>query len=681
MIYQFYPICLEITPKRTIQDNTRPTELRKNLQQTQQQLITSISHLGTNLTISLRYIYDPNQSPKLKTYLLINRPHNTQTEEHSEQILSLLTKGKLSQFFTLTPQPNLTPFQNLDWVQTIGEILKHEEFIAPQNYYLPHLFEANQTNDMSAVCDVIHRLDSKLILEITLQTYENPNQKSLWVNAINQMLAQLDKVNANTSGIKDNILSVTSALYQKYQQSYPNSDLFQYSIKALAENRADAFPVLDALIHEAIKETPHGKRCRIIQVSKNQPGFSESLEATKNVDISSEIEWEGWQKNNSEMSIANAIQPQKKGLGKWGNDSGSLPDKPSFYHQNQPPMIGGINSEQNQNLPQLYNAVSDGSGLAKFSATPPPSRMVDLKPLHRLATAQEISGFFRIAVSKVETNTFVEENINQIPQEFIEGFTIENVVRKYREKITEDTYVVGIAEDGKVCISDFSKIPHRIIAGETGSGKTNFISSVIYQFLFANPSRQIYIVDFQAGLHYQFIVDQQPTVQMVTQNQDCAKLLNELWNTHEKRRQEMLTNRVRNLTDLKAKHGIINNRILLIIDEAFYIKTAERDVKKTIETHLNNLAAQSRVTGIHIIYCSQTPTSDIIDTQTSNNMGEKVIFRINSSTDSNRLLGEPTAASLPVEPKGRAIYKGLDGQPKLVVTPYVPDDIWENSLI
>ena len=62
-------------------------------------------------------------------------------------------------------------------------------------------------------------------------------------------------------------------------------------------------------------------------------------------------------------------------------------------------------------------------------------------------------------------------------------------------------------------------------------------------------------------------------------------------------------------------------------------------------------------------------------------MGEKVIFRINSSTDSHRLLGEATAASLPVEPKGRAIYKGLDAQPKLVVTPYVPDDIWENSLI
>jgi len=93
------------------------------------------------------------------------------------------------------------------------------------------------------------------------------------------------------------------------------------------------------------------------------------------------------------------------------------------------------------------------------------------------------------------------------------------------------------------------------------------------------------------------------------------------------------------------------------------------------------LAAQSRVTAIHIIYCSQTPTSDIIDTQTSNNMGEKVIFRIDSSTDSMRLLGETTAADLPVDPKGRAIYKGLDGKPKLVGTPKVPDEIWEIPLV
>ncbi len=665
-----YLLGLEIAPKQTIQNNTHPTELRKNLQQTQQQLISSISRLATNLTISLRYIYDPNQSPKLKTYLLINRPHNTQTAEHSEQILSLLTKGKLSQFFTLTPQPNLTQFQNLDWVQTIGEILKHEEFIAPQNYYLPHLFEANQTNDMSAVCDVIHRLDSKLILEITLQTYDNPTKKSLWVNAINQMLAQLDQINANTSGIKDNILSVTSALYQKYQQSYPNSDLFQYSIKALAENRADAFPVLDALIHEAIKETPHGKRCRIIQVSKNQPGFSESLEATKNVDISSAIEWEGWHKNNSQMSIANAIQPQKKGLRKYGGDSGSFPDKPSFAPQNQPPMIGGVNSEQNSNLPQLYNAVSDGSGLAKLSSTPPPSRMVDLKPLHRLATAQEISGFFRIAVSQ-------ENSITNMTEKSLPVANAEDLFKHYQMLLKKDPdryrdcYIVGVNDEGNPLISSWAETPNRLVAGIPGAGKSNFLNWVILQFIYANPKGKVYIADF-AGVDFNFLVNKlKANVEIITTIEQCLKLVEKIYDDEYQQRIDLLTNTgVLNIQQLREE-GVEIQRTLWIIDEAADIALAPSKSKETIQARLIEYARKGRKCGLHLIYCTQRPSTTIITPQVLDACSEKIVFRV-SLDASEAIIKTSQASKISKESRGRAVLMVVGGDDNdFVNTPYI----------
>ena len=678
MIYQFYPLCLEITPKQTTQETSK-TELRKNIQQTQQQLITSISHLATNLTISLRYIYDPNQSPKLKTYLLINHPHNTQTAEDSEQILSLLTKGKLSQFFTLTPQPNLTPFQKLDWVQTIGEILKYEEFIPPQNYYLPHLFEANQTNDMSAVCDVIHRLDSKLILEITLQTYDNPNQKSLWVNAINQMLAQLDQVNANTSGIKDNILSVTSALYQKYQQSYPNSDLFQYSIKALAENRADAFPVLDALIHEAIKETPHGKRCRIIQVSKDKPGFYESLEATKNVNISSAIEWEGWHKNNNEMSIATAIQQQKKGLGIFGN-SVSLPDKPSFDYQNQPPMIGGVNSEQNPNLPQLSNAVSNGSGLAKLSATPPPSRMVDLKPLHRLATAQEISSFFRIAVPKEIPNESMTEKSLPVANS-------EDLFNYYKSLLEQDSdtyrdcYIVGINDEGNPVISSWAETPHRLVAGVPGAGKTNFLNWVIFQFLYANPTGKIYIADF-AGVDFNFLAKHfKDNVEIITTVEECQKLVEKIHTDEYQRRINLLKEaEVQNIQQLREE-GVEIQRTLWIIDEAADIALAPSKLKETIQTRLIEYARKGRKCGLHVIYCTQRPSTAIITPQVLESCEEKIVFRV-SSDASQAIIATTQAAKISKESRGRAVLMLVGGDDNdYVNTPYIQVPVGKKVLV
>lgn len=673
-----FPICYQLYPQRSYQENS-PNELRKNLLQTQQQLISSISRLGTNLTISLRYLYDPNQSPKLKTYLLINHPHNPQTQEHSEQILSLLTKGKLSQFFTLTPQPNLTIFQNLDWVQMIGEIIKYEEFIAPQNYYLPHIFEPNQTNDMSVVCDVIHRLDSKLILEITLQTYHNPNQKLLWVNAINQMLAQLEKVNTNTNGVKDNIFSITSALYQKYQQSYPNSDLFQYSIKALAENRADAFPVLNTFIDEAIKETPSGKRCRIIQVSKDKPGFYESLEATKNVDISSNIEWEGWQRNDSQLLIKNAIQPEKKGLAKFGGDSGSLPDKPSFNHHNQPPLIDGVNSEQNQNLPQLYNTVSDGSALGKLSSSPPPSRMVDLKPLHRLVTAQEISSFFRIGIPPANNKNSFEEIVKMLP----EILPVEEIINNYGHLINEDTYIVGVDESGEPCLSNFEDIAHRLVAGIPKSGKTNFINSIIYQFLYASSKiqaeREIYIADFKEGLDYYRITRRYSNVKLVTEFEEFALLLNRLVQKYKQRLNEMINQDVESLAQLRTQCNTQDHRIILFIDEAASIVNAERSIKANIYRDLETLVLKSRAADINIFYCTQQPAdTNVTPSQILYNLDERIVFRVQSNI-SSRLLDDDRAASLPVNPKGRAIYRGLEAEPKLIATPHVSKDLWNKD--
>jgi hypothetical protein len=678
-----FPIYYQLYPQRSHQENSQ-TELRKNLHQTQQQLISSISRLGTNLTISLRYIYDPNQSPKLKTYLLINHPDNTQTEEHSEQILSLLTKGKLSQFFTLTPQPNLTIFQHLDWVQMIGEIIKYEEFITPQNYYLPHIFESNQSNDMSAVCDVIHNLDSKLILEITLQTYHNPNQKSLWVNAINQMLAQLEKVNANTSGIKDNILSVTSALYQKYQQSYPNSDLFQYSIKALAENRADAFPVLNALIDEAIKETPHGKRCRIIQISKDKPEFYESLEATKNVDISSNIEWEGWQKNDSQLLIKNAIQPEKKGLGKFGGDSGSLPDKPSFNHENQPPLIGGVNSAQNQNLPQLYDTVSDGSALAKFSSTPAPSRMVDLKPLHRLATAQEISGFFRIGIPKEISK---EIPIESMTEKSLPVANAEDLFNYYKSLLEQnddtyrDSYIVGINDEGNPVISSWAETPHRLVAGVPGAGKTNFLNWVIFQFLYANPTGKIYIADF-AGVDFNFLAKHfKDNVEIITTVEDCQKLVEKIHTEEYQRRINLLTQaEVQNIQQLREE-GVEIQRTLWIIDEAADIALAPSKLKETIQTRLIEYARKGRKCGLHVIYCTQRPSTAIITPQVLESCEEKVVFRVGLAA-SEAIIESSQAAKISKESRGRAVLMLVGGDDNNYVnTPYIQVPVGKKVLV
>ncbi|MFB2971437.1 FtsK/SpoIIIE domain-containing protein [Aerosakkonema sp. BLCC-F183] len=650
---QNFPLCFEIAPKRITQDNTYQSDIRKEILQSQQQVMRSLTRVASNFTFSIRYFYNPDQTPKIKTYLLLNQAGEYQTEEISEQVVSLLTKGKFSDFFTLKLQADFNQYQKLDWVNFIGEIFKDEEFIEPQNYYLPHLFEVNQSNDMSAVYDVINHSDRKLILEITLQTYQNSYEKQLWVNAINQMLTQLDTVNSNSTSNKDNLLSTTLALYQKYQQLYPNGDLFKYSIKALAENRGDARVVLETLINHATKENHHGKQCQIVLVNKDQPGFLESLQATENVDISTAIEWSGWQKKFSEMVIKEVIKPKIIGKDKAKENSLSI----SFMLP--PPTPKALNPAQNQNKPGESDAVLGGSPLAKFSS-PPPSRIIDLKPLHRLATSQEISGFFRIAVPKpgIITMTFPTA-------------TAEEIFNSYRHLIEEDndTYIVGIDDEGNPVLSSWAKTSHRLVAGVPGAGKSNFLNWIIYQFLYANPKGKIYIADF-AGADFNFLVDRvKANVEIITTVEECQNLVEKIHSQEHQRRLELLQKyEVHNITELQEE-GVDIQRTLWIIDEAADIADASSKLRDTIEKRLKEYARKGRKFGIHIIYCTQRPTAAIITPQVTDQCEEKVIFRV-SREASQSILEDSMAGDIPITSRGRAVLQGYAGK-MFVNTPLI----------
>ena len=199
-----FPLCLELFPQRNSQDRTRESEYCRKIWQSQDQVLQSMSHFDSYLTFSLRYYFDPNDSPTTRNYLIVNQSDSAQTEENYERVLTLLTKGNFSNFFTAKPS-DLNNIPNLEWVKIIGEMIKHEELIEQHNYYLPHLWEGNQANDMLSVYEVITRAAKPLILEITLQNYQDAEEKSLWVNAIDQKIAQLHKVQASDSGNKNNL--------------------------------------------------------------------------------------------------------------------------------------------------------------------------------------------------------------------------------------------------------------------------------------------------------------------------------------------------------------------------------------------------------------------------------------------------------------------------------------------
>lgn len=644
-----FPLSFLITPNGEGWKENNGRETIKQSIQASNCLIQAVSAIESNLIFSLRLSFDRSYSSGLKIYLLVNSDSSLSNED-GEELIRFLEK-RLAEFYHLKPENSPASTLELDWVGFIGEVYKYEEFIQDKNLYLPYLIEPIQDNDMQSVCNIMRRLDHRAILEITICSCVQ-NQNFAWIDAVNQMLTQLEKIKHTSAS--DAALDSALTLYREYQRLYPHGDLVQFSIKAFTEKRSDALLVLQTLVEHAAKPTHHGKQCPIVLIAKGDPRFQQILSATQSVEMTPFHKWQGWQEELGKQYINDAFG-SRKGLRELFDD-GSMNIHNSSSSSNLIERIGGSTSGS--------IVSSSGSVLAKFSLVYKPCQIIDLQPLSHLVTLQEISGFFRLPTPT-----------NELP----ESDSLDLLIKQYGDSIPGDSYIVGIKQDGSPCVSSWENTPHRLIAGVPGSGKTNFIKSVIYQFLHANSQREIWIADFQAGMHYQLIADLHPNLRMVTDLKDFAALLGELWEEHTCRRELMRTHRVTSLTQLKEKTKLELQRRVLIIDEAAFILNAERTVKNEIERHLGNLASMGRTTGIHLVYCSQRPTPEVIPRLISDNMDERVIFKVQSAA-SVMLIDDDSAASLPVDPKGRAIYKGSDGLKLVVATPYVPDFIWETEL-
>jgi hypothetical protein len=629
-------------------------QVRQSIADSQRGLLQHFLSLGnTNgLTLSLRYFYDPNNSKeeRLKIYLIFNYFHNSsqQINRFREEIISFIEISNLSVFYNFDLSPGLN--QNLGWVNHIGETLKPEYFNS-QGYYVPDLFEAKKNNNMLNVCDILNRLNEKFLLEITLQICQNSEDRSELSKALAQMIPQLQQV---TSHRRDIFFDRALSIYQHYQTTYLHSNLFKYSIKALAETRSTIRPVLMELVSSATEAKSHGEQDHVEIVSRDvdTQKFLKSLNATENVEICTVVERQGWQGNFGDKSIRQPVKP-KISNDELGDGSTDIYLKPftsylaDFNNAALPPSSRGeIVRSSPSAITQSFNS-SGKSALAQIK---------DLKPLHRYATLEEISGFFRIVIPG-------NIPVPGIPQEqppLIKP-NAEEIFRKYSSAITKnpDQYIVGMAaDDGRIVYSSWDNDPHRLVAGRPGYGKSNFLHWIIFQFLYANPKRKVYIADF-GGADFQYLEDMNLNIEIVINSKDCKELVEKIHQEYEERLSLMRHYKVNNIKKLQAK-GVEIDRMLWIIDEAAAIARADKELKKAIEQRLEEYVLQGRKFGIHVIYCTQFPTAEVVSRQVRENCGEKVVFRL-SPDATDTVLGYRLGDDIASAPKGRAFVEGQDG--------------------
>jgi S-DNA-T family DNA segregation ATPase FtsK/SpoIIIE len=208
---------------------------------------------------------------------------------------------------------------------------------------------------------------------------------------------------------------------------------------------------------------------------------------------------------------------------------------------------------------------------------------------------------------------------------------------------------LGKGIDGNPVWTDLAKMPHVLVAGTTGSGKSGCINAILCSILMhgsPNDVRLVLVDPKQVELnHYEHVPHLLTPV--VTSPRLAANVLANLIGEMESRYGIMGEARCRNLAELNRARAKTGEpplpHILCVIDElADLMMVAPAEVEDSII----RLAQKSRATGIHLVLATQRPSTDIITGTIKVNIPARVAFAVSSQTDSRVILDQGGAEAL-----------------------------------
>lgn len=221
--------------------------------------------------------------------------------------------------------------------------------------------------------------------------------------------------------------------------------------------------------------------------------------------------------------------------------------------------------------------------------------------------------------------------------------------REFREAKSKLAFSVGKDIAGNIIIGDVAKMPHMIIAGTTGSGKSVCTNSIIMSILYrANPDEvKLILIDPKMVEFTTYNGIPHLLIPVVTDPRQAAGALN--WGVQEMLRRYKLfaDNNVRDLggyNELAAKKGYDKlPQIVIAIDEFSDLMMA---ASKEVEDSVCRLAQMARAAGMHLIIATQRPTTDVITGLIKANIPSRIALSVQSQVDSRTILDTQGAEKL-----------------------------------
>ena len=239
----------------------------------------------------------------------------------------------------------------------------------------------------------------------------------------------------------------------------------------------------------------------------------------------------------------------------------------------------------------------------------------------------------------------------EIPNKNIETIYLKEILQSdiYKNAKSELTLALGKDIVGDPFITDLKKLPHLLIAGTTGSGKSVGINAMVLSLLYRNSPKTLRLIMIDPKMLEFSMYNDIPHLltPVITEPKKAIAVLANLVAEMERRYRIMSQTRTKNIESynekMKKDSGETLPFIVVIIDElADLMMTSGKEV----EFHIGRLAQMARASGIHLIVATQRPSVDVVTGLIKANLPSRISYRVGQKIDSKVILDQMGAESL-----------------------------------
>lgn len=276
----------------------------------------------------------------------------------------------------------------------------------------------------------------------------------------------------------------------------------------------------------------------------------------------------------------------------------------------------------------------------------------ELKPAPGIKLSRIVGLSDNIAMALASSDLRIEAPIPgktvvgiEVPNKDKDSVALKELIESQEFKNSKSDIPLTLGKDveGNILISGMEDMPHLLIAGATGSGKSVCINSIITSVIYKSSPKDVKLMLIDPKVVELSIYNGIPhlLIDVVTNPKKAAFALNWAVDEMEKRYEAFAENHVRDLKGYNKKMMAEGKedeklpKILIIVDELADLMMV---ASKEIEEYIARLAQKARAAGMHLILATQRPSVDVITGTIKANVPSRIAFAVASSVDSRTIL-------------------------------------------